>query len=77
MIPKANEFAHRLKVARAEAQVTQRELAELTGIHHTQIAKYETGSNVPNIEIARKIALALDCTIDSLVGLPVPEERVS
>lgn len=75
MALKGTEFAHRLKVARAEAQVTQKELAKLTGIHYTQIAKYETGNNVPNIDIARKLALALDCTIDSLVGLPNPEER--
>jgi len=46
------------------------QLADATGIHVTQIKRYEGGSAQPSMEGLKKIALALDCATDVLVFDP-------
>lgn len=43
-------FAGRLKSIRLEAGYTQKQVAELTGISQSVIAKYETGKLEPDLE---------------------------
>jgi transcriptional regulator with XRE-family HTH domain len=46
----------------------QSELAEKSGVSRVMIGKYERGEAVPSIDAAKKIADALDVTLDYLVG---------
>jgi len=46
----------------------QSELAEKSGVSRVMIGKYERGEAVPSIDAAKKIADALEATLDYLVG---------
>ena len=60
-------FPERLAAFRKEKNMTQMELAELTGVHVAQIRRYESGSSQPTLEVIRKIALALHVSADKLI----------
>jgi transcriptional regulator with XRE-family HTH domain len=60
------DFAHRLTTARKERGLTQQTLADRVGVHVTQIRRYEAGTNTPNLDVLRNIAVALSVSIDSL-----------
>ena len=60
----------RLRLIRKERKMTQTELSIATGIHRTLIAKYETGRTNPGAIRLRKLAVALGCTVDELIGNP-------
>lgn len=47
----------------------QSELADKSGVSRVMIGKYERGEAVPSIDGAKKIADALDVTLDYLVGV--------
>jgi transcriptional regulator with XRE-family HTH domain len=47
----------------------QSELADKSGVSRVMIGKYERGEAVPSIDAAKKIADALDVTLDYLVGV--------
>lgn len=70
-------LAHRMKVARAEARMDQQALADAAGISKDSVARYETGRNVPSLDKAFDMAVALGVSIDSLVGLPEPSMRTN
>lgn len=61
-------FHTRLKGAREEAEFTQREIAEITGLTQDKISKYEHGKLEPDIENLGKLADALNVTTDWLIG---------
>lgn len=46
----------------------QSELADKSGVSRVMIGKYERGEAVPSIDAAKKIADALEVTLDYLVG---------
>lgn len=65
-------FAKRLKEARAEKGLTQKELAALSGVSTVMISSYErtdaeAGKN-PSLSVVYSIASALDVSIDWLCG---------
>jgi transcriptional regulator with XRE-family HTH domain len=60
------DFATRLIAARRERGLTQQALADRVGVHVTQVRRYEAGTNAPNLDVLRNIAVALNVTIDSL-----------
>ncbi|MEM6380771.1 MAG: helix-turn-helix transcriptional regulator [Bacteroidota bacterium] len=43
-------------------------LAEKADISHVMVGKYERGEAVPSLEVAKKIADALEVTLDYLAG---------
>jgi len=47
--------------------MTQQALSDATGIHLTQIRRYEGGVALPTFEILRKLALALRVSADDLL----------
>lgn len=53
---------------REKKGMTANQLAELVGVTQPTISRLETGVRRPSIDTARKIAAALDCTIDELFG---------
>jgi transcriptional regulator with XRE-family HTH domain len=60
-------FAVRLVAARKSQSLTQRQLADLSGAHVTQIRRYEAGTSQPTLNLLRSLALALNVTADSLL----------
>lgn len=52
---------------RKARNISQQGLSEATGIHRVTIARYEAGKVKPTLPQAKKIADALDCTVDELL----------
>lgn len=52
---------------RNNKKLSQRQLAEIVGVHPSMIAQIERGSKVPTITLARDIAKSLDVSLDDLV----------
>lgn len=61
------DFPERLAALRKERKLTQKGLAELAGVHLTQIQRYEGGQTQPTLEALRKLAVALTVSADVLV----------
>lgn len=66
-------FPQRLAALRKCQNLTQHALADLVGVHLTQIQRYESGTTQPTLEVIRKLALALAVSGDALIF--DPEER--
>ena len=62
------KFNERLKKFREEKSLTQVQLSELTGISARMIQKYEAGTARPRLDIAEKLAKALNVSADELLG---------
>lgn len=60
-------FADRLSFARKQKKIRQADLGRMVGTSGDIIGKYERGENTPSIEVAARIADALDVTLDYLV----------
>ncbi len=56
-----------IKKLRIEKRLKQSELAEKSGISRVAIGNYERGDRIPNIEIVRKIANALEISLNKLL----------
>ena len=48
--------------------LSQTELADKSGVSRVMIGKYERGDAIPSIDAAKKIADALEVSLDYLVG---------
>lgn len=62
-------LANRLKVARAEAGISQSELAHLAGVTRQTISSIETGQYCPSALLAFVIAQRLDKPVEDLFYL--------
>ena len=62
----AVEIGKRIKKARLEANLTQKQLHELTNISITQISAYENGTKNIGIHSLNKIAKATNKTMDEI-----------
>lgn len=62
-------LAHRLLMARERANITQKELAEKTGIYQADISKLERGLGNPSIATLKRLAdgLEMDLQIDFII----------
>lgn len=60
-------FGDRLNLIRKQKKIRQADLGKLIGTSGDIIGKYERGENTPSIDVAVKIATALDVTLDYLV----------
>lgn len=63
-------IARALRVKRAEAGVSQEELAKRSGVSVDAIRSYERQMSLPLLETAYKLAEALGCTVNDLCGIP-------
>jgi transcriptional regulator with XRE-family HTH domain len=70
-------FARRLKELRAAAKMTQKELAERTGMHLGGIFKLEQGVNRPSWDTVQLLARALGVSCEAFTDpeLQKPEAR--
>lgn len=61
-------FEKRLSQIRKEKKLSQGELAKMVGIHANVLGRYERGEARPFVEMAVKLAEALQVSLDYLVG---------
>jgi len=58
-----------LSEKRIAAGLTQRQLAQMLNLHYQAIQRWERGENSPSVEIALRIADALNTTVEELFVL--------
>ncbi len=61
-------IAENIAARRAELNLTQEELAEKVGVTQAFISLVEKGFKTPSVEVTKRLADALDTTIDELVS---------
>jgi transcriptional regulator with XRE-family HTH domain len=66
-VPEELKFHERLAALRKERGLTQLALAELVGLHISQIRRYESGQSQPTLDAIRKLAVALSVSADMLL----------
>ena len=60
-------FGKNLKQFRLEKSFSQESFVAKIGVHVTNLSKYERSKSIPSLEIAKKMAVALDISLDELV----------
>lgn len=60
-------FPERLMSLRKTRSLTQQGLADLAGVHLTQVQRYESGAAQPTLEVIKKLAVALSTSTDWLL----------
>ena len=61
-------LADRIKHLRKQKGWSQTELAEQIGVHLSHINRLETGKYKPSLGVLKKLAYALDVSLDTLAG---------
>ena len=62
------DFGDRMALVREQKKLSQGELCKLSDVSGDIVGKYERNEMKPSIETARRLANALNVTIDYLVG---------
>ncbi|MCK0115182.1 helix-turn-helix domain-containing protein [Gelidibacter sp. F63206] len=60
-------FGDNLKKIRADKDISQGELAKMIDVHATHISRYERNLTSPTIDVAKKVADALEVSTDALI----------
>ena len=63
------DFAQHLRSLRIEKNLTQKRLAEITGLTERGVQKYELGERKPNFDAIIALSKALQISADVLLGL--------
>ena len=63
-----SKFTKRVKELMERDQISQKELAKLSGISESSISRYLSGSKEPRMDILTNIAKALNTTASYLLG---------
>lgn len=63
------EIGEKIRSARISANMTQAELAEKLGVAYQNIGQIESGKRKPKLETIVKIAYAIGCRVEDLIGL--------
>lgn len=72
-----NDYGKNIKNARKKAGLTQKELAEASGVAKVTIQQYETGKRQPRLEQLSMLAEAMQVHMDELLGTkPLPSREV-
>lgn len=61
------DFPERVVQLRKARNLTQRQLAELVGVHFTQLQRYESGASQPTLDVLRRLAVSLGVSADVLL----------
>lgn len=72
-----NNLGKRVVELRKKKGFSQSDLAKQVGISYAQVGRYETKGAQPPAEVLRKIADALDTTVDFLINGDTDEKAVS
>jgi transcriptional regulator with XRE-family HTH domain len=70
-------FSERLKELRDKNKMSQSKLAELTGLHYTQIGRYEKGKSMPSSDVLSKFAEIFSVSIDYILDGSIEEAAQS
>lgn len=62
------DLGNKIKEVRAEKGLKREDLAKMIGTSAAIIGRYERNERTPSIEVAKKIAQALDVSLDYLTG---------
>ncbi len=62
------DLSKRILDLRKEKKLSREKLGKIIGTSGAIIGRYERNERTPSVEIARKMALALDVSLDYLVG---------
>jgi transcriptional regulator with XRE-family HTH domain len=68
MVSKSNKLGQRIIELRKEKNMSQSELANQVNLSYAQIGRYETKGVQPPAEILKKMADALDTTVDFIIN---------
>lgn len=68
-------LAQRLAELRQAAGLTQMQLADKLGVHHSNIAFWELSGTPPRGEVLPKMAHALGVSVDTLLGVTPPKPK--
>jgi len=60
-------FGEKLRVLREKRGLTFRQLADELGTAHSHLVNIETGSRTPSLDLALRIAIYFNVTLDELV----------
>lgn len=66
---KFTEFGSRLKALREQSNIKQGQFADKIGIVRQSMSNYESGKHCPDVEVLKKMAKCLGCSVDYLLGL--------
>lgn len=61
-------FGERIKGLRSEAGLSQSQLCKELNLKQTRLSSYETGQNMPSVEILESLADYFGVTVDYLLG---------
>lgn len=64
-----NEIGNIIAMKRMELGYTQEDLAELIGCQPNSVSRWENGETTMKIDVLQKVALALNLSTDSILGL--------
>jgi len=62
------KIGHKIAVLRKKSGLSQAALAEKLGVSAQAVSKWESGRNIPDIDIFKELAWILDVTLDSIVN---------
>ncbi len=62
-----SNFGQRVASARRERGMTQGELADKTGVHISHIQRIEANNSQPTVDVLKRLAEALEVSLDLLV----------
>lgn len=63
------EFGSRLKTLREQSHIKQGQFADKIGIVRQSMSNYENGKHCPDVEVLKRMAKCLGCSVDYLLGL--------
>lgn len=67
-------FGENLKGLRVAKNISQAELADMIAVHSTHISRYERDLTQPTLDVVKRIAEALQVSVDALVYGPKDEK---
>lgn len=70
-----NNIGKAIKKTRNEKGLTQKELSLKSGVHESQIKKYETGKSKPTLETIKKLSKALNVGVSDLIDFDLIDDE--
>lgn len=71
------EYIFNFSKIRKNKGITQAELADMLNVSQQHISAYERGERTPGVDVAARIADALDVTVDELIFIKETKELVA
>ena len=66
-----------IRIIRTGKNLTQKQVAQATGVSESVYSRYENGERNPSIRVLKALAVILGCSIDDLLRDPEEEEAAA